>query len=52
MTAAMTDGPDIYLVHEFADAWWMSNLPLGIYERTILIRATYELVQKQAMPRP
>ena len=28
------------------------TLPLGIYERTLLIRATYELVQKQAMPRP
>ncbi len=28
------------------------TLPLGIYERTLLIRATYELVQKQAMPGP
>ena len=28
------------------------TLPLGIYECTLLIRATYELVQKQAMPRP
>ena len=27
------------------------TLPLGIYERMLLIRATYELVQKQAMPR-
>ena len=25
------------------------TLPLGIYERTLLIRATYELVQKQAI---